>query len=211
MKPYETYVEREMISFYESLPENKRREYAAIESDKIWHWWWVYISKLLWCSLQLITRWRAELEEKYIQWNKYLCNKNELDNCIEKKIEEKRIRKKWWWRKWYKETHPNIDKIFEEVLKEETAWDPMNEKIKWTNLWTKEIIESMEKKWIKISKTVVKKLLKEHWYKKRSMKKTKTMWENKDREEQFKNIGIVKEEYMNSNNPILSMDTKKKS
>jgi len=44
-------------------------------------------------------------------------------------------------RKPYDVTHQNINEQFLDVLKNYTAGDPMNEKIKWTNLTPKEIAD----------------------------------------------------------------------
>ena len=91
-----------------------------------------------------------------------------------------------------------------------TAGDPMNKDIIWTNLTKENIRKKLEEKNIKISFTVVKQLLRTHGYKRRSLKKKKSMKEVKYRNEQFENIFQIKDNYMLSNNPILSVDTKKK-
>ena len=62
-----------------------------------------------------------------------------------------------------------------------------------------------------VSKTVVRKLLKKHGYRRRQAQKRITMKsEIPHRDEQFKNISKLKAEYEGAGNPIVSMDTKKK-
>ena len=89
--------------------------------------------------------------------------------------------------------------------------DPMDEKVKWTNLTRNEICKRMAKKGIKISKNIAKKLLKKHGYVKRKALKKKSTGENKNRDQQFKKISILKKEYEDSDNPIISVDAKKKN
>lgn len=61
-----------------------------------------------------------------------------------------------------------------------------------------------------MSITVIKRLLRDNGFKRRNLQKTQTMKEVENRNEQFENITEIKEEYMDSENPVISMDTKKK-
>jgi hypothetical protein len=87
----------------------------------------------------------------------------------------------------------------------------MDEKIRWTNLSQKQISEKMQQQGISISVTVVKKLLKKHGFTKRKALKKKPIGTTKHRNEQFENIVRLKEKYKKDGNPIISVDTKKKS
>jgi len=53
------------------------------------------------------------------------------------------------------------------VIQDYTAGDPMDEKIKWTNLSLKQISKKMADRGVVIGTKVVKKLLKKHGFKKR--------------------------------------------
>ena len=64
---------------------------------------------------------------------------------------------------------------------------------------------------INISVTVVKKLLKKHGFTKRKAFKSIPIGSSKDRNEQFEKIAQLKEQYLMDGNPVVSMDTKKKS
>ncbi len=57
---------------------------------------------------------------------------------------QKRIRKVGGGRKCYRQTWPDIDNIFSDVLKNYTAGDPMKEGSLWTNLSYVRIAEEME-------------------------------------------------------------------
>ena len=99
--------------------------------------------------------------------------------------------------------------MFLEILKEHTAGSPMDEAIKWTNLGQRNISKAFREKGYNVSEHVVKQLLKKHKYVRRKMQKTKTMKEVENRNAQFENIKELKEEYTDSENPIISIDGKK--
>ena len=189
--PYTQKVEQKMMETYSRLSEKERRIYAAVEAQKLPHGGVTYISNLFNCSRTTI----------YI-------GMIDLDNP--KVVDANRIRKPGGGRKAVIDTVPNINEVFMEVIDDHIAGDPMDSNIKWTNLSHAKIAEKMEKKGIKISVTVVKKLLKKNGFKKRKAVKNKAIGSNKDRDKQFKKINKLKAEYNESNNPILSIDTKKK-
>lgn len=96
------------------------------------------------------------------------------------------------------------------VIDEHIAGDPMNPKIRWIKLSRSEISEKMAVFGIKVSRKIIKKLLKKHDFVKRKMQRKRSTGKNADREQQFKNIIAEKEKFMDSDNPIISVDTKKK-
>jgi len=96
------------------------------------------------------------------------------------------------------------------VIAEHIAGDPMDAKIRWVKLSRSEISEKMASFEIKVSRKIVKILLKKHNFVKRKMQRKKSTGKSLDREQQFKNILSEKEKFMNSDNPIISIDTKKK-
>ena len=128
-----------------------------------------------------------------------------------KKKGKRRIRKPGGGRKPYDVTHPDIDAQFLQVLKYHTAGDPMDETILWTNLRPAQIAKLMyTEQGLKVSKTVIRKLLKKHNYRRRKAQKKRTAKQVPHRNEQFENITRLIAEHESFNNPILSMDTKKK-
>ena len=86
----------------------------------------------------------------------------------------------------------------------------MDENIKWTNLGLEAISRKFKEKGYHVSTHVVKQLLKKHRYAKRKMSKTKTVKEAAQRNEQFENIKEIREEYTKEENPIISLDVKKR-
>ena len=108
-------------------------------------------------------------------------------------------------------THPDIDTQFLDVLKYHTAGDPMDETVVWTDLHPGQIVRLLSiEHGLKVSRTVVRKLLKKHNYRRRKAQKKRTMKAVPQRNEQFENIARLIAEYEATGNPILSMDAKKK-
>lgn len=108
------------------------------------------------------------------------------------------------------DTVENIDKVFVEILKDYTAGSPMDEEIKWTKLNRTEISKAFKSKGMNITPHVVKQLLKKHGFVERKMQTAVTMKDCKDRNEQFERIHELKEEYSKKENPIISIDFKKR-
>jgi hypothetical protein len=133
----------------------------------------------------------------------------ELENGSE--VPEERIRKVGGGDKKKIEKIENIDEVFLDILKDNTAGSPMDEAVKWTNLGQRDISRAFHEKGYEVSEHVVKQLLKKHNYVRRKMSKAKTMKEGEHRNEQFENIKKLREEYTQSENPIISIDGKKKS
>ena len=196
MQKYSSEEERTMINFYKTLNEKDRRRYAASEAKRLGRGGGVYISQLFGCTREVIIDGKKELE---------IISEQGKDPLLG------RCRRKGGGRKQKEEVLPNLDKEFLEILKAHTAGNPMDENIIWTDLKPKEIVEALEKKSIIISIPVVKRLLKKHGYVRRKSQKQQSMKNVKDRDAQFQNIEELKSQYMNSNNPIISFDTKKKS
>jgi hypothetical protein len=188
---YSENVEQKMRSFFNTLNEKNRRQYAGIEAIKLGHGGQKYISGVLGCHPQTV---KAGIDE--------IVNGTE--------IPEESIRKPGGGRKKIIEMEDNIDEVFFEILNRHTAGSPIDAEIKWTNLSLKEISEAFESKGMNISPHVVKQLLKKHGFVERKMQKAVTMKTCQDRNEQFEKINELIDEYSKSKNPIISIDAKKR-
>src|SRR5262249_7024315 len=102
------------------------------------------------------------------------------------------------------------DTNFQKVLQEHTAGDPMRPDSLWTNLSKEEISRQLEELGTPASPKIVQQLLDRHDIGRRQAFKNLTMGQHKDRNAQFENIARLKAEYLDSNNPVLSIDTKKR-
>lgn len=189
---YSEEIEIQMKAFFDSLNEKEKRRYAAIEAMKLGHGGQNYISSVLGCHFQTVM---AGIDE--------ILNGTKTLEC--------RIRKPGGGKKKIIDTVENIDEVFFEILKDHTAGSPMDEGIKWTNLNLTEISKAFKSRGMNISPYVVKQLLEKHGFVKRKMQKTVTMKDCKDRNEQFERIKELKEEYFESENPIISIDVKKRN
>jgi hypothetical protein len=108
------------------------------------------------------------------------------------------------------DTIPHLEENFLRVLQEHTAGDPMRQEVRWTDLTYEQIAEHLAEAGTPVSVPVVKQLLKKHGYVTRKARKSRAMGNHPDRNRQFENIARLKREYLESGDPIVSMDTKKK-
>lgn len=98
-----------------------------------------------------------------------------------------------------------------DVIESYTAGDPMNDDCLWTHLYPKKIAQLLfEVQGIKVSHTVVKKLLQQNGFRRRKAEKKVTMGSVEGRNEQFEKIKQLRKQYEQDGNPIISIDTKKK-
>lgn len=86
----------------------------------------------------------------------------------------------------------------------------MRQEVRWTDLNYEQIAGHLAEAGTPVSVPVVKQLLKKHGYVSRKAQKSRAMGSHPDRNQQFENITRLKQEYLDSDNPIVSMDTKKK-
>ena len=108
------------------------------------------------------------------------------------------------------ESMPALEDNFVQVISDHTAGDPMREDVVWTYLSSTEIAQHLDQLGTPICPDTVRSLLDEFGFHKRQAEKTKALGNAPGRNEQFENIARLKEQYLDSPNPILSMDTKKK-
>jgi len=189
---YSQEIEEQMIRFYKSLTEKDQRRYMGVESLKLGEGSKKYIYQLFGSDYHRLQKGLKELENDELLY-------------------QSRIRREGGGRKRAVDKLEGLEEAFLEVLKENTAGSPMDEKIKWTNLSREKIVEYLEKKGFKVSVPVVRDLLKKNNFKRRKPFKTIAGGESEFRDEQFKNIENLKEKYHKQGNPVVSMDVKKRS
>ena len=95
-------------------------------------------------------------------------------------------------------------------MKDHTAGDPQRDGVIWTDLSNFEIRQRLTEQGITVGKSIVKKLLFKHGYKKRKIQRRKTIKKVENRNEQFEKIAQLKQQYMLTDNPIVSVDAKKR-
>ena len=119
--------EQDMISFYKSLSEKDKRRYAAVEANKIGHGGIDYICCLFGCDYKTVKKGTFDLKN-------------------EESLNQSRIRAAGSGRAKLIDTIDGINEAFLDVLKDSTAGDPMNDKVKWTSLDKTEIAKALKKK-----------------------------------------------------------------
>lgn len=108
------------------------------------------------------------------------------------------------------DTIPQLQPNFQTVLAEHTAGDPMKPDCLWTNLSVSAIGDQMAELGTPVDRTIVEQLLEQAQLGRRQAFKTRAMSQTQDRNQQFETIAFYKDLYLNSPNPILSIDTKKR-
>ena len=103
-----------------------------------------------------------------------------------------------------------MEVAFLSVIEDHIAGDPMNEKVRWVKLTRYQISDAMREKGVKVSRNVIRKLLKKHNLVKRKMQRKRSCGKSQDRDAQFKIITAKREKFAASDNPVISVDTKKK-
>ncbi len=171
--PYNYAIEIRMTAFYKLLSEKHKRLYAASEALKLCYGGITYISKVLHCDRNTIRRGIYELKNP-------------------ETIEKNNIRAKGGGRKKSVDCIPEIDEKFLSVLNDYTAGDPMDGKIRWTNLTLQQIADKLKETGIEVSKKIVKQLFKSHGYTKRKAQKSVSTGQSKDRNEQFEILAETK-------------------
>ena len=186
-----------MQGLYGRLPEKSRRLYAGVEALKLPHGGVSYIAQLFGCSRDTVVRGVKELGEA----ETLTGNSSRQSGGGRMPLLEKR---------------PDIHDVFLLLLKEHTAGDPMDEKVKWTNLTCAELAQLLAGQGFKVSRNIVRKLLKTHGYVKRKAliptrgTRKKSAGGHVNRNAQFIRIAELKAAYEAQGNPVVSVDTKKK-
>jgi hypothetical protein len=195
--PYPPDVELAMQVLYRSLRENDRRRYAAVEAAKLGHGGLDYLAALLGCDPKTIRRGQEDLQRL-------------ADGDLEDITPDERVRRQGGGRKPATESLPDLRSSFQAVLEDHTAGDPMRAQVIWTDLTPREIGEALIEKDLYVSERVIRQLLEDAGYRRRQIQKYLDMGSHEDRDAQFENIARIKRDYLDSPDPILSIDTKKR-
>ena len=105
---------------------------------------------------------------------------------------------------------PELDQAFLDIVDPFTAGDPDEEAVLWTNLSRPQIAQELGLRGFRVSVTVVAQLLKRHRLGRRQASKTLSLGEHECRDRQFQIINAYRKEFIESGDPIFSMDTKHK-
>jgi hypothetical protein len=139
--------------------------------------------------------------------------KEELATCRSlvqgKERSSSRIRKEGGGRKKLKDKDSTLEDALKELLESSTRGDPMSP-LCWTNKSTYTLADELLKSGHRISPRSVAALLKANDYRLQSNRKTKEGTQHPDRNAQFEYINKRSIAFMKQNQPVISVDTKKK-
>ena len=121
-----------------------------------------------------------------------------------------RIRRPGGGRKRLLASHPEWFEAFNLVIGPRIAGLPQNEEVIWVSMSAPEIARKMADKGCEVSEYIVRQILEQLGFRRRSFTKDLPMKDVKDRDAQFLNIADIREKAVEINLPIISIDTKKK-
>ncbi|MDQ1266765.1 MAG: hypothetical protein QG635_1917 [Bacteroidota bacterium] len=136
-----------------------------------------------------------------------LGGKNLQEQTVE--LPKERIRKEGGGRKREDEKQPAIIIELEKLLDPVTRGDPMSP-LRWTCKSTRQLSDALKKKNIHISHVSIANLLKQMGYSLQSNSKVNEGGNHSDRNKQFEYINMQSKEYLSIQDPVISVDTKKK-
>jgi len=122
---------------------------------------------------------------------------------------ENRDRQAGGGRKRITETDTTLESDLLNLVEDSARGDPESP-LKWTNKSLRVLSKEMRKRNHTVSHTKAGHILKANNYRLQGNKKTKEGTDNPDRDEQFRHIGEKAKTYLDSGDPVISVDTKKK-
>ena len=175
------------------MEEKQRRQYLYRLAESLGRGGITYIARKLHISTTTLMKAKRELANND-EWKK--GDRNRSKGAGRKKITDK------------------ISNISELVLKiiESSTYGTPSKILKWTTLSLRKIAEILYEEYkIRVSHTVIGKILKELGYSRQKNKKAEQVGTpDPDRDEQFQFIDKIAEEFIENNEPVISVDTKKK-
>lgn len=108
------------------------------------------------------------------------------------------------------DTQPQLIANFQQVLADHTAGDPLKPEALWTNLSQRGIADRLAELGSPVDPTIVQQLLDRFQLGRRQAFKTMAMGPTRDRNDQFETIAFYRNVFLDSPDPILSIDTKKR-
>ena len=179
------------LKVFNSLDEAYRRHFAALRAIEIGWGGITKVSNLTGLSYKTIKKGIDEL------------NNQEL-------IEDYgRVRKRGGGRKKVEAKDPTIIDDLNQIMDENTAGDPMRP-LKWTNKSTYNLAEELEHMGHEVSPDTVARLLKEQNYSLQANVKSIESGSSSGRDKQFHYINDQIKEYIELNDPVISVDAKKR-
>lgn len=186
------HIDKNWLKVFSTLSEPQKRWFAAVKAKEIGYGGISNVSRETGLSRTTITIGIKEVESK-----KQLPQSDD------------RLRSKGGGRKRTEESSPELIEAIEMIMEESSAGDPMSH-LKWSCKSTRVIAEQLKKSGFEVSYPSVMRILKKLGYSLKSNKKMLSGKNHPDRDEQFKYINRIVNNFSEQQNPVVSVDTKKK-
>ena len=131
------------------------------------------------------------------------------NDVIAQKNTGKRIREKGAGRKKSVDTIPGLQKALQDLVNPATGGGPMSSFL-WTSKSLRKLSNELKKEGYDVSYRIVRILLHDMGYNLKGNKKVDEGSSHPDRDQQFEHINASAEKFMEENQPVISVDTKKK-
>ena len=197
------------------LDERQRRLYLAIEARSFGWGGNRVISFLFGVCRETIARGKEELYQKIdVQNQSSMMTETTIEGKetpAKRKKKKKRsgIRKEGGGRKKETQKHPQLLNDINDIVSPHAMGDPMNLLI-WSSKSTRKVSKALQEKGYKISHETTRMAMKDLGYSLQSNKKTKEGGKHPDRDAQFEFINGLAKEFLAKNDPVISVDCKKK-
>jgi len=185
-------LQEKLTTFNNLLNEKDRRLVLAAEAKSLGRGGLSKVSKLSGISRVTLNAGMKELEENLIYTP--VKSKNRKEGGGRKKEIQKNV---------------SLQKTIEEIVSPYTMGDPIKPLL-WTSKSLRKIAEILKEQKIKISHKLVGEILKNIGYSLQSNRKTDEGSAHIDRDAQFEFINKIAADFLASNNPVISVDCKKK-
>ena len=172
------------------LNERQRRALVAMEAAA---WGWggtVTLSRITGISHPTIRRGLREMKEEAL-------------------LPATKVRRSGGGRKRVVNKNPRLKQVLEKLVDPATRGDPESP-LRWVSKSTRHLEQTLREKGFRIGRTTVGILLKEMEYSLQANKKTREGKSHPDRNGQFQYINDCAKEFLGKNQPVISVDTKKK-
>jgi hypothetical protein len=178
--------------FFQQLSEKEQRRFAGLEAHRL-------------------GRHGVQQVSAFYGLHPHTVRKGKHELTSGRRDDDGRVRRPGGGRKKAEIKQPALETAFQQVLREHTAGSPMDAEVRWTHLGDEAIRDRLRERGFAVGIAAVKRLLVRHHYRRRQAVKKKEAKNVPERDAQFQEIAAVSVEEAPSDNPILSMDTKKKN
>lgn len=179
------------IKIFNTLAENQRRWYAAAKANELGRGGISKVMNITGLSRNTIKKGMDELSSS-----------SDLTS-------NSPIRNSGGGRKSKTELAPKIAENLENIINGSTAGDPMKN-LKWTCKSTRSIADELKKLGHQVTHETVRTILKDLGYSLQTNRKMLSGKDHPDRDAQFRYINRTVNRFFKKNNPVISVDTKKK-